>query len=171
MAIQESNYSHINGWGIDADPENEPTYPMKNYTGDDHERLNYERPPQQEGGPEILKSTERPTKSAVYGNSVPPTGLSGMIRRFAFKYSENQYRHWLPLLLADRVNMVEGIVQDLGRGHIPNVFAERGWAAEWKYNRKEMAQKVFITTVITTAIVALLLNKRKAKKLIRINSE
>jgi hypothetical protein len=25
--------AHINGWAIDADPENEPTYPMKKYTG------------------------------------------------------------------------------------------------------------------------------------------
>ena len=36
-------YAHIKGWGIDADPENEPTYPMKNWTGDDHKRINWER--------------------------------------------------------------------------------------------------------------------------------
>ena len=43
-------YRNIPGWGIDADPANEPTYPIKNYTGDDFERLNYERPPLQRAG-------------------------------------------------------------------------------------------------------------------------
>ncbi|MDB4920735.1 hypothetical protein [Mucilaginibacter sp.] len=37
------DYKKIPGWGMDADLENEPTYPMKNYTGDDHNRINYER--------------------------------------------------------------------------------------------------------------------------------
>ena len=32
---------NIPGWGIDADPENDPTYPMKHGNGADHERLNY----------------------------------------------------------------------------------------------------------------------------------
>jgi hypothetical protein len=41
MTPTEENYKNIPGWGIDADPENEPTYPMKTYTGDDHKRSNY----------------------------------------------------------------------------------------------------------------------------------
>ena len=132
----DSSYKQINGWGIDADPENEPTYPMKKYTGDDHKRLNWERPIQQPATVEVLKSNERPTLSAVIGTSTPPSGLSGALRRYAFKYSESSYGHWLPLVLADRINVVEGIIDDLKRGHVPNIFAERGWNAEWKYNRK-----------------------------------
>src|ERR1043165_9782208 len=104
------NYKHIKGWGIDADPENEPTYPMKKYTGDDHRRLNYDRPPLQEVDVEVLKSNERPNLTAVVGTSAPPSGLSGNIRRFAFKFSEGQWGHWLSLILADRINMVEGII-------------------------------------------------------------
>lgn len=77
---------HIPGWGIDADPENYPNYPMKNYTGADHERLNYQKPPQQPVNIEVLKSIERPTLTSVFGASTPPQGLSGQIRRFAFKY-------------------------------------------------------------------------------------
>ena len=37
MENLEQKFAHIKGWGIDADPENEPTYPMKNYTGDDQD--------------------------------------------------------------------------------------------------------------------------------------
>ena len=29
----------IPGWGMDADPENDPTYPMKHANGADHDRL------------------------------------------------------------------------------------------------------------------------------------
>ncbi len=107
----ENNYSHIKGWGIDADPENEPTYPMKKYTGDDHNRLNYERPPLQEVYEEILHSNERINLTAVFGTPLPPTGLSGAVRRFAFKYSEGKWAHWLALIFADRINVVEGMIE------------------------------------------------------------
>ena len=103
----------IPGWGIDADPENDPTYPMKQRTNEEHEGYSWDRPTQQSVDVEILHSNERPNVTAVFGTSTPPSGLSGAIRRFAFKHSENEYSHWLPLLLADRVNVVEGIIDDL----------------------------------------------------------
>jgi len=158
------NYKHIKGWGVDADPKNEPTYPMKKYTGDDHERLNYERPSQQPVNMEILHSNERPNVTAVFGTSVPPSGLSGMIRRYAFKYSEGSFAHWIPLILADRVNMVEGIIDDLKHGHIPNIFAERGWKSEWKYNRKGLVTKVAAGVVVTAVAVALYSRKNNKMK-------
>ncbi len=160
MDTTEKDFSHINGWGIDADPENEPTYPIKKYTGDDHKRINWERPPLQPATVEVLHSNERPNLSAVFGTASPPKGLSGAIRRYAFKYSESSYGHWLPLLLADRVNVVEGIVDDLKQGHVPNIFAEKGWAAEWKYNRKAVLQKA-ATAAIVTFVVLVSLNKKK----------
>ncbi len=125
MEPTKNEYAHINGWGVDADPKNEPTYPIKNYTGDDHQRLNWERPPLQEVTVEILKSSERPTLTAVFGTSVPPSGLSGVIRRYAFKSSESEYGHWLPLLLADRINVVEGILDDLRQGPCSEYFRRK----------------------------------------------
>ncbi|HUR12308.1 MAG TPA: hypothetical protein VM012_13110 [Flavitalea sp.] len=154
-------YTHINGWGMDADPENEPTYPMKKYTGDDHKRSNYQRPVQQVSDVEKLHSNERPTLSAVYGTTLPPTGLSGMLRRYAFKHSENSSKHWFSLVLADRINVIEGIVDDLKRGHIPNLIAERGWSAEWKYNRKGLVQKLAVTAVVVVGIIAFFSRKNK----------
>lgn len=152
--------SNIKGWGVDADPKNEPTYPMKKYTGDDHKGLNWDRPPQQPVKMEILHSIERPSVSAVFGTSVPLQGLSGMIRRLAFRCSENSYGHWLPLLVADRINVVEGIVDDLKRGYIPNIFAERGCKSEWKYNPRGLMKKVFVGTMVTTAVITLLIRKK-----------
>jgi len=160
---QPNDYSHIKGWGVDADPENEPTYPMKKYTGDDHKRLNWERPVQQPVNIEVLHSNERPNVTAVFGTSTPPSGLSGAVRRYAFKYSESSYGHWLPLILADRINVVEGVIDDLKRGHIPNIFAEKGWKAEWKHNPVGLVKKVAVAVAITAAVIAICGRKKKKK--------
>ncbi|GAB3035914.1 hypothetical protein [Spirosoma pulveris] len=168
MEPTASDYPHINGWGIDADPNNEPTYPLKNYTGDDHQRLNWERPPQQAQTVEILHSNERPNLTAVFGTSSPPSGLSGAIRRFAFRFSESEYGHWLPLLLADRVNVVEGIVDDLAHGHIPNIFAEKGWKADWKHNRAGLVQNVVIGVAATALVYAFFTRNKQETALTRL---
>lgn len=154
-----TNMSHIKGWGIDADPDNDPAYPMRQGAVD-KESYSWERPPLQEQTNEILHSNERPNITAVFGTSVPPTGLSGKLRRLAFRYSEGSFGHWLPLLLADRINVVEGLVEDVRHGKLPNICAEKGMKAEWKYNRKAIVRKAAVTAVVVTSL-ALLMRRRK----------
>ncbi|WP_229466382.1 hypothetical protein [Pseudoduganella plicata] len=84
----------------------------------------------------------------LFGSPQPPSGVSGMLRRAAFKTTENDLRHWLLLLLADRVNMVEGVVDDLARGHVPNVLAEMGIKAEWEHNRSGLVKKVAVAAAV-----------------------
>ena len=168
METKDLNYKDIPGWGMDADPKNEPTYPMKNYTGDDHHRINYERADQQPINVEILMSNERPAVSRVFGSSVPPSGLSGLIRRYAFKHSEDRIRHWIPLILADRVNMFEGIIEDIGRGYFPNIPNERGWKVEWKHNPKGMALKVAGLTAVGLLVCWSLSRNKKHKVLAKL---
>jgi hypothetical protein len=152
----------IPGWGIDADPDNDPTYPMKEWNGADHQRFNYDKPQQQQPiDVEILHSIERPGVTRVFGTSTPPKGLSGMIRRYAYKYSESTYAHWVPLVLADRIGVVEGYIDDLKHGIVPNTFAERGWKAEWKYNRKGLMQNVAIGVAVATAVLIFSSQKNK----------
>lgn len=158
--IFSRDMSHIKGWGVDANPDNDPTYPMKKHTDDEHDGYKWERPPQQPINTEVLHSNERPNVTAVYGTSAPPSGLSGMIRRLAFKYGEGSYGHWLPLLLADRVNSVEGIVDDISHGHIPNFIAEKGMKAEWKHNQKAVIKKVIVVTALA-GLAALWLTRTK----------
>ena len=156
------DHSHIKGWGIDADRKNDPTYPMKKRTDEEILGYTWERPPQQSVNIEILKSVERPNIPAVFGTSVPPSGLSGMIRRAAFKKSESSYGRWLPLVLADRIGVFEGMLDDISHGIFPNTFAERGWNAEWKYNRKNFVLKSAATVAVTAGIAAviIILSKR-----------
>jgi hypothetical protein len=147
----------INGWGMDTDVMDEPTYPVKHYTGDDHRRKNWARPTLQKKNVEILMSTERPYISAVFGSTLPPRGVSGAIRRFAFKYSENMYRHWLPLLLADRINVVEGFFGDLFHGRLPRLVKERGWYAIAKYRPALLLRKILVRLLIAGAIAWLII--------------
>ena len=160
MEMSNEAYKNIPGWGMDADPKNEPTYPMKNYTGDDHNRIHYERSDQQPETVEILMSNERPTITRVFGTSVPPSGLSGIIRRYSFQHSEDRYRHWIPLILADRINMFEGLIEDIRDGHVPNIIKERGWAMEWKFNRIGVIKNV-ATAVVIGSVLFTILRKKK----------
>jgi hypothetical protein len=152
-----ADYSHITGWGADLDYKNRPAYPKERTPP----RLDgpLRAPEQQAENVKILCSNERPSITPVFGTTVPPTGISGKLREFAFKYSENDLRHWLVLLLADRINMFEGIASDLKRGHIPNFVTETGLKSEFKYNRAGAIKK---TVVVATVIgVGFYLIRRK----------
>src|SRR5215211_5323488 len=148
------DFSEIKGSGIDADPKNDPTYPMKIRNDGEHAGYSWERPPQQPLTVEVMHSNERPDLTSVFGTSMPPSGLSGVLRRLAFRYSESSYGHWLPLVLADRVGVVEGVLGDLTQGRVPNVFAERGWKAEWEHNRSDLFRRILLRALIVSAVVA-----------------
>jgi hypothetical protein len=146
----------IRGWGMDEDRRNNPTYPMKKNNGDDHERSNWKRPYLQYTRSEILKSTERPHLSAVFGTRIPPKGISGMLRRKAYKSSENMFRHWFLLILADRVDIVSGSIRDLFRFRFALFSNDRGWRALAKYKPGlfawKIAQRLIILTIIALGI-------------------
>ncbi len=104
----------IPGWGADLDRANRPAVPMERKPP----RLDgvyWTEPPRQQSSVEILRSTEHLQMPPVFGTSVPPRGLSGWVRRRAFRRSENDLRHWLMLLFADRVDVVENMFSDASR--------------------------------------------------------
>jgi hypothetical protein len=155
----DKDYSHIQGWGADLDPRNRPAYPMERtpprLTG-----VHWDRPAQQLQKVEILVSNERPGITPVFGTSTPPSGLSGKIREFAFTFSENDVRHWLLLFFADRVNVGEGLVDDLKKGKVPNIYKEMGWGAEFKYNRAAATRKVAIGAAVLGIAAYLAMRKK-----------
>ena len=142
-----NSHAHIAGWGADLDHENRPAYP-KERTPPRLEGVHWDEPEQQAQTVEILHSTERPNVTPVFGTTLPPSGLSGKLREYAFTYSENDIRHWMLLLLADRINMGEGLIDDLSKGRVPNILSEMGWKAEWKYNRAGAIRKATIATTV-----------------------
>jgi len=156
--------STIRGWGIDSNPENDPTYPYRDRSKDEGLTQDWQRPSQQQSDVEILRSIEHNRMPAVFGTSTPPSGLSGMLRRLAFRWSESNWIHWLMLMGADRINVVEGVVQDLGRAKVPNVPAEMGIKSEWQHNKKGLATKVAVTVAVGAVVVALLSRRGRDKE-------
>jgi hypothetical protein len=123
-----SKFAHIPGWGADLPRENRPAVPMERTPP----RLDVpwsDPPPQQPMTVEVLRSVERPEHSRTFGTRLPPKGLSGMMRRAAFRRSENDVRHWFMLIAADRVNVVEGLCQDLKRSPVKTAAVGVGIAA------------------------------------------
>ena len=147
------------GWGVDADPENDPTWPMRDRSGDDGPGMNWARPAVQDTDVEILQSVEHNRQPASVGTSTPPRGLSGMLRRQAFGFSESQWGHWLLLMLADRVNTVEGLFQDARRGRMPNPLVEMGVVPQSRSREAALGTAAFAGFAV--AAVFLLLRRRR----------
>ncbi|MEN3276178.1 MAG: hypothetical protein V7631_1968 [Massilia sp.] len=142
--------SHIKGWGADLDRKNRPGVPMER-TPPRYTPANMPTPPAQEQRVAVLVSPERPGITQLHGTAQPPSGLSGLLRRVAFKFTENDLRHWLILLGADRINVVEGVIEDLAHGHVPNILGEMGIKSEWQHNKAGLAKKVAIAGVLGAA--------------------
>lgn len=96
----------IHGWGADASPENRPGVPME-WTPHPAEGAHWTTPDRQQPSVPIFirRGLDKPTP--VFGTAQPPTGLSGQIRRLAYQVPEHTVRHWMTLLLADRVDVLE----------------------------------------------------------------
>ena len=152
--------SHIQGWGADLDHKNRPAIPMER-TPPRFIHAHEGKLPQQPENVEVLVSTERPGITPIFGTAQPPKGLSGMMRRLAFRWSENDMRHWLILLAADRVNVVEGIGEDLAQGKVPNVFAEMGIKSEWEHNKAGLVKKAAIATAVVGTAMYLMRRRER----------
>jgi len=150
--LDAARLAHIPGWGADRRREDRPAVPMER-TPPRLESPPAGLPPPQRRSVEVLHSTERPGLTPVYGTTVPPAGLSGVLRRHAYGWSENDLRRWLTLLAADRVDVLEGVLDDLRRGHVPNVYAEMGGRAELRHNPAGAARKAAVLVLLAGAAV------------------
>lgn len=157
---RSTDHSHIPGWGADLDPADRPAVPKVRIPAR-LPGLHWDAPEQQPPTVEVLLSTERFGKlTPIFGSTVPPKGVSGVIRRLAFRYSENDLRRWLLLLAADRTNVVEGVVDDLAHGHVPNLVDEMGLRSAWKHDRERTARKLAIAGGSLAFLAVLALTRR-----------
>jgi hypothetical protein len=51
--------------------------------------------------------------------------------------------------------MVEGLVEDVATGRLPNIPKELGLPAEWKHNKSGLAKKIGIVAAIGAGLFAL----------------
>jgi hypothetical protein len=146
--------SKIAGWGSDLDPAVRPGVPMDKAPGIGIETL-YPHFEQQVPRHRVHKSTEHGKLTPVFGNVCPPRGLSGKIRDFAYNFSEGRLSHWILLMAADRVDVVEEILADFAQLRIPNIPKEMGLRSELKYNRKGVAKTLAVVGIGCFALMAL----------------
>ena len=122
--------STIPGWGVDLDPKDRPAVPKEKFNPQGTGAHWHFPERQQERWPRE-KTTEHKFLTPVFGTSCPPKGLSGVIRRHAYRrYSEGQLTHWLLLVAGDRVDVLESRITGLLRGRPDNPFAEAGLKSE-----------------------------------------
>jgi hypothetical protein len=122
--------ARIPGWGADLDPRDRPAVPRERFdpgaTGahwDFPERQPEKRPRE--------RSIEHKFLPPVFGTSAQLKGLSGLMRRYAYrKYSEGQAAHWLILLASDRVDAVESHLRSFVSLHPDNPVTETGVLSE-----------------------------------------
>jgi hypothetical protein len=87
--------------------------------------------------------------------------LSGLIRDFAYRFSEGRLVRWLTLMLADRIDVVEDIVGDLSRLRVPNIPKEMGLGAQLKYNRAGLAKGAAIAAVCVAGYMVYSRSRRR----------
>ncbi|HJT17901.1 MAG TPA: hypothetical protein VJ853_10950 [Thermoanaerobaculia bacterium] len=105
-----ADYRTINGWGADLDPANRPAVPRElpsNVTTVRGDVKHWQQPHQK-----IFMSNEMPGLTPVFGETCPPHGVSGALREYAFQFGEATSRHWMTLMLADRVERIEAELWD-----------------------------------------------------------
>lgn len=121
--------ARIPGWGVDLDPKDRPSVPKLQFAED---LSGGRRNPEQQ--PEIVpreRSIEHARLTPVFGTSCPPKGVSGVLRRLAYRrYSEARAAHWLILLGADRVDAWESHLRSFATARPDNPLTETGIRSE-----------------------------------------
>jgi hypothetical protein len=145
----------IPGWGSDLDPASRPGVPRDGAPGIGPENL-YIDVTRQIPPHRIHKSTEHAQLTPVFGTACPPRGLSGRVRDAGYRLSEGRPSRWMTLLLADRIDVVEGLLQDFARFRPPRVVREMGLTSEWRHNRKGVIKAAAVSGLLIGAAWLLL---------------
>jgi hypothetical protein len=125
--------ARIPGWGVDLDPADRPSVPR--------ERLDpglsgahWDFPERQPEHTPRERSIEHAFLTPVFGTTCPPKGLSGALRRYAYRYSEARAAHWLILIGADRVDAVESHLTSFVKLRPDNPITETGVLSEFSHH-------------------------------------
>ena len=59
-------------------------------------------------GVEVIKDAQRDQLTPTFGTGPEPRGLSGVLRRAAYRIPDYEVKRWALLLFADRLDAIEG---------------------------------------------------------------
>ncbi len=123
--------ARIPGWGVDLDPKDRPAVPRLQFD-QDLSGAHLEFPERQPETWPRERSMEHKFLTPVFGTSCPPKGLSGVLRKHAYRrYSEGRAAHWLLLIAADRVDAWESHLRSFASLRPDNPLTETGVTSEF----------------------------------------
>ena len=100
---REELRARIPGWGADLDPADRPSYPKLQYPADTGAHWDF--PERQPGSEGREHSIEHAFVTPVFGTAQPLHGVSGAVRRYAYRrFSEGRLAHWALLVVGDRLD-------------------------------------------------------------------
>ncbi len=132
--------ARIPGWGVDLDPRDRPSVPKLQFQ-EDRTGARWDFPERQPEKRPRERSIEHEFLTPVFGTTCPPKGLSGVVRRVAYRrYSEGRAAHWLLLIAADRVDAVESHLRSFLTLRPDNPVTQTGVLSE--FSRGGIASRV-----------------------------
>ena len=122
--------ARIPGWGADLDPRDRPSVPREVFDPA-ASGAHWVVPEQQAETWPRERSIEHARLTPVFGTAQPLRGLSGVLRKHAYRrYSEGRAAHWLILIAADRVDAIEHHLASFATLHPDNPITETGVLGE-----------------------------------------
>jgi hypothetical protein len=122
--------AEIPGWGVDLDPADRPSWPQERFDPD-ATGAHWDFPERQDEHGMRERSIEHEFLTPVFGTSVPLHGVSGIIRRYAYRrFSEARAAHWLLLLAGDRVDAATSHLRSTATRRPDNPLTDTGIRAE-----------------------------------------
>ena len=122
--------ARIPGWGADLDPKDRPAFPRERFDPG-ASGAHWDLPERQQEKWPRERSIEHRQLTPVFGTSMPPKGLSGVLRKLSYaRYSEGRAAHWLILLMADRVDAIESHLRSFATLRPDNPITQTGVLSE-----------------------------------------
>lgn len=143
------------GDAADAEPSSRPGVPREAEPAGAPER----EPEPQAGAEHHLRRAALDEPTPVLGTAQPPRGLSGAIRRAAYSIPETRARHWMLLMLGDRVDVLEHRLGEALAGPAERLGLDE--AAVWTRSNPALAAAVAAAGV-SLAVVAVRAAARRA---------
>jgi hypothetical protein len=126
--------ARIPGWGADLDPADRPSHPKLRYAPE-QTGAHWDFPERQPEKWPRERSIEHAFVTPVFGTAQPPRGVSGAIRKYAYRrFSEGRAAHWLLLVAADRVDAWEAHLASFLTPRPDNPVTETGVKGEFTHN-------------------------------------
>ncbi|HWE22804.1 MAG TPA: hypothetical protein VG496_02575 [Myxococcales bacterium] len=106
---QRQRMTHANEpvYGSDLPGSERPGVPMETSPRALTPTVHWREPERQPPDRRVTKRRELQQLTPVFSSAYPPRGISGVLRRAAYRIPETHPQHFLTLMLADRVDVLE----------------------------------------------------------------